>query len=233
MSISILIPARGGSVGIPRKALVNLCGRPLIWWSIQQALQADIDYLTAYRYVVTDDEEIATFCHSRIAVVREPPRDGTTTMEEVIRCALGKIAVVTDWIMVLQPTSPLRLASHIAGSLEKVKGYDGESLVSVTPNRKFQWEVRPEFYAETIPLGHDKSHRPMRQELGLRYAENGSIYLMRRDLFLQEGTRFCGKTVPYIMPGWTAQEIDSLEDLDMVRLILSDRLRQGKDGVTR
>lgn len=231
MSVAILIPARGGSVGIPQKALVNLCGRPLIWWSMQQVLKADIDHLIAHRYVVTDDEEIANFCRSGVEVVREPLRDGTATMEDVIRFALGKIAV-TDWIMVLQPTSPLRLATHISEAMDYASQDGVNSVVSVTLHRKFLWEGSQWKDHECRPVGHTKYHRPMRQDLPFITAENGSIYAMNRELFLQEKTRFCGRTVPYIMPDWTAQEVDSYEDLDMVRVVLADRLRWGCDGVT-
>ena len=227
MEVAVLIPARGGSKTIPRKNLAIVAGRPLIAWSLLQADEANIRPI----YVTTDDEEIANAAYRilpRVTVIQEPTRDGTTTMEEVIRYGLpwmGKLG----WLVLLQPTSPLRLVDHITESVRLCAQGSADSVVSVTETRKFYWQLNE--IAGLTPVLHDRHRRSMRQTVSPWLAENGSIYVMRVSTFLEEGTRFCGRTLPYVMPDWTATEVDSSEDLDMVRLILADRLRQGKDGV--
>ncbi len=221
---AILIPARGGSRSIPRKNLVDLCGRPLIGWTIKQARASG----TGKVFTTSDDDEIIHYARRYTEIVREPVRDGTTSMEDVIRYALKEMDP-PQWLILLQPTSPLRLAAQISEALAQLQQFKADSLASVIHHNKFLWRFGN--IPGISPIGHAKDHRSMRQDREPQFCENGSIYAMRVNRFQDEGTRFCGKTIGYIMPSWTSPEIDAPEDLDLVRLILADRLRQGKDGV--
>ncbi len=229
---AVLIPARGDSRGIPRKNLVDLCGKPLVFWSLAQAKAANV----GPKYVISDSEEIKITVKRAMPEVwtlPEETRNGTTPMEEVIRDALAWMDS-PEWLVLLQPTSPLRIADHIREALMLCAQGSADSVFSVTESHKFLWRMNPDYKEPSVveEIGHHRRERVMRQDLYPVYAENGSIYIMRVDRFLAGGTRFCGRTVPYVMPPWTSTEIDSVEDLDMVRLILADRLRQGKNGVT-
>lgn len=227
MDRAVVIPCRIGSKGVPRKGLVDVCGKPLIAWTVAQAVAADVGPI----YVTTDSVDIVDAAREAcpdIIPIHEPPRDGTLTLEEIVKFALPEIDS-PEWIMVLQPTSPLRLALHIQGAFNKLADGDCDSLFSAIESKVFLWRNAPE---SAHGVNHDEHRRRMRQELCPEYAENGSIYLMRTKMMLAEGTRFCGRTVPYLMPGWCATEVDGPEDLDLVRLILADRLRRGSNGVT-
>ncbi len=242
MQTLVCIPAKGTSRGLPRKNLADLYGKPLVWWTIQQAKAAGVGPVV----VSTDDAEIEAVAHDCGVLVRQRPPELATdeaSTESVMLDLLGELTRVGDRntyhflfpsdfeaMLVLQPTSPLRLASHVSDVAEWMLDRDLDSVVTVTETHYSHWLGDTLNPSPAWPSAGNRQ-RMRRQDMPPQYTENGSIYAVRVKTFLEERTRFCGKTRLYVMPWWTQFEIDSYDDLGVVRTLLRQRMEQGADGV--
>ena len=220
-TIISIIPARGGSKGIPRKNLRQLCGRPLITYSIMQSLSSVFIDKTI---VSTEDPEIAEVSLMYGAdVVRRPSKLATDTastetvlihvMEE-----LKKQNIHPDYVVLLQPTSPIRGPKDIDDAIKLLIDQSADSLLSVRENSSFFWSK------ENIPLNYDYKKRPRRQEKSWEFIENGSIYITKAEGLLKQKNRLNGKIVTYIMPDWASFEIDTEFDFELVEMIARSKL---------
>lgn len=218
-----IIPARGGSKGVPGKNLRDLCGKPLIAWSIEQALQANCVTDTV---VSTDSEAIARVARAagahvpclrpaELATDDAPTEPAMLHALEVMEESHGRY----DAVMLLQPTSPLRLAGTLDSAWEAFVQDDADSLCGVVETHAFFWQVNP------VRASYDTANRPRRQDIQLsdiRYRETGSVYITRRDAFRREGNRLAGKTALFIMQEREGWEIDSLVDFAVLGALLSE-----------
>ena len=231
-----LIPARSGSKGLPKKNLVKLCGQALISWTIHQALAADIGHLV----VATDGPDIAHMAESCGVVAYDEPEalaSDDASLESVMAWFLGQCrersVKMPDWLMVLQPTSPLRLSTHIRELWAVAKSGAFDSVFSAVQSAHCSWRYQGTNLLAEWPqdLKAKTRQRMLRQQAGRQVTENGAIYLVRTHRFLEEETRFCGRLYAYEMPLWTAWEIDGPEELAIVEMIMRARLQLGSDGV--
>ena len=223
MNIAI-IPARGGSKGIPKKNIIELCGKPLIAYTIQAAQEA---MLIDKVYVTTDDNDIANvsmkYCKNIIMRPDELAKDESPTLPTITH-ALINIPNNKDIskIVILQATSPLRVSSQID---EAILAYTEEysSVVSVC-----EAEHTP-FKMYTIKDGRlddfvDKKWRGKpRQETPNVYRETGAIYVTTTNT-LNSGSIIGDNPKPYIMPHEYSIDIDNLHDLKMAQLFLTERV---------
>jgi CMP-N,N'-diacetyllegionaminic acid synthase len=212
-----IILARRGSKQIPGKNWRPLLGKPLVRWSVEQALAAEsID-----RVVVTSDApEVMDAIEgqlipwgqkrsspSEVTWVARPEHlaTDTATTESAVSHALdtvyGPSGPFPDVAVILQPTSPLRRPGDIDACVELLKGYD--SVVSVVRDHRI------------IP----GELREMRQAQ-MRVIENGAVYAMRTDTFLVSRNRICGMWEPFLMPEWTRYEIDAEDDFAIVEMLM-------------
>lgn len=223
MEALAVIPARGGSKGLPRKNVRLLCGKPLVAWTIEAALAAK----TISRVIVsTDDEEIAAVSRQYGAEVVRRPRaisGDTSPSEAALVHVLETLGVTEGRLAFLQCTSPLTLPEDIDRTVEALD--DADSAFTAAPWHHFLWQEGPD---GAIPLGHEKSYRPMRQELRGPYLEVGAVYAVRIDAFLTNPGRFVGRTVMVPIPHERSLEIDTEEELLFAELLLRRRLQQGK-----
>jgi N-acylneuraminate cytidylyltransferase len=214
MSCLAIIPARGGSKGVPGKNIRLIAGLPLIAWSIHQAKE-----LPGIKHVVvsTDSEQIADVALAHGAEVpfirpSELAQD-TTPTEPVMRHALDWFAakgVNISTLILLQPTSPMRLPGSLTAALERFKSESADSLLSVCENHHFFW--RNPNQPEAL---YDFRDRPRRQDIKPNdrwYRENGSIYITRSDAFRASNNRLSGKIVMHVMLEEEGWEIDSVAD---------------------
>lgn len=218
LTVSI-IPARGGSKGIERKNIVPFLGAPLLTHTVAQSIDSDRVDRT---YVTTDDDEIAAVAReagaeridrpSELAGDRSPTEDALAHALSVIRTE----GVDPETIVLLQCTSPLRRRNDIdeAVGLVEESGYD--SALSVCRDHGFYWRDGD---PGAEPVNYDPANRAMRQELDARYRENGSIYVVRTEVFERERCRLGGEIGLHVMPERLSLEIDTPADLELVELI--------------
>ena len=217
----VIIPARGGSKGIPKKNLRRLRGKPLLCHSIEHALHAR---LVDRVIVSTDDDEIAAVSlQSGAEVIRRPPElaGDNVASEDALLHVLDSLAkhgeVEPDLVVFLQATSPVRRQENIDGAIQVLRSGDFDSVFSVSPAHGFVWEVRE---GEPRPLTYDPGSRPMRQQIGERVMENGSIYVFRPAVLRKYGVRMGGKIGIYRMGFLEALQIDEPDDLALAEWIL-------------
>ncbi|MCP9941919.1 acylneuraminate cytidylyltransferase family protein [Cyanobium sp. ATX 6E8] len=212
MSLLALIPARGGSKGIPRKNIRPLAGKPLIAHTICAARQVS----GIERVVVsTDDPEIAAVARqwgAEVPFLRPPELAADTTpgIDPVLH-ALEQIPEASR-LLLLQPTSPLRAAADIEGILAFQAQHSCPSVVSVTASPKHpQWMVRLNPGHELTPF-LPPAAADTRQQLEPAYAFNGALYLCDRT-WLQNQRSFVGPgTLGYLMPPERSVDIDTSLD---------------------
>jgi YrbI family 3-deoxy-D-manno-octulosonate 8-phosphate phosphatase len=216
-----IIPARGGSKSIPRKNLKTLLGKPLIAWSIEQSCASHYIDLTI---VSTEDPEIAQVSEKYGAKVILRPRKlstDTTPTEPVLIDAIDRLSkegVKPQYIVLLQPTSPIRRPCDIDQAIKMLIDESGDSLLSVRENRSFFWS------RENKALNYDYLARPRRQDKQWEFVENGSIYITKREILLKEKNRLGGNILTYTMPDWASVEIDTPFDFEVVRFIAHRKL---------
>lgn len=225
MTTPAIIPARGGSKGIPRKNLRELGGKPLIVWTIDQVLATD----GLVPYVSTEDAEIARVAESAGAVVIERPNElaqDTTGSEPVIEHAIDQITAATerpDQVMFLQATSPLREPDTLARAMREFAETGVDSMVGVVPAEIFMWRREPRVEA-LYPF----QARPRRQDIApeqLRYRETGSLYLTRTEIYEREHNRLGGSIGLFVMDPSEAIDIDSFDDLEHAMWLIERQRR--------
>jgi len=223
--IIAIIPARGGSKGIPRKNIRLLAGKPLIAYSIEAALKSKyIDRVI----VSTEDEEIAEISKKYGAeVIKRPDELATDTaptepaLEHVVKWLKEYEDYKTDIIVLLQPTSPLRNSKYIDEALDIFLNSDYNSLLSVCPSHAFIWKMSENSY----PINYDFKNRPRRQDKEPEYRENGAIYITKYKILMENHNRLGGKIGLYVMPEKHSIEIDTEFDFYLCEQMLD--LKEG------
>ncbi len=214
--IIVLIPARGGSKGIPKKNIKKFMGSPLIVHTINYALSC---HRISDVYVTTDNLEISEISKNAGAKIIDRPSNistDTATTESAIEHALSQINIKPDIIVLLQPTSPLRPEGSLEKGIKKFisEGYD--SLLSISPTHKFFWGVSE---TKTTPK-YDYLNRPRRQDLNqnqISYIENGSLYIFSYNHFQKVKNRLGGKIGHIIFPEEYSMEIDTELDFEILQ----------------
>ena len=214
MRVLAIIPARGGSKGVPRKNIKIFRGSPLIEWTIKAAQESElIDEVI----LSSDDAEIISFAkqkNCKVPFVRtsDLSKDSTPSVNVVLdaieRCP------DFDWVILLQPTSPLRNASHIDEAITlcvKKKSMSCASLTHV--NQSPYWMFRlddNELMRQVMPGVLPKR----RQEIPPVYRLNGAIYIANVEWLKENKTLVTNSTIGYIMSNETSLDIDTEEDFN-------------------
>jgi len=225
MRIAAIIPARGGSKGIPRKNVRLLAGEPLIAHTIESARQSK----NITRVIVsTDDPEIAAVSGQYGAEVVWRPAEisgDTASSETALLHVLDYLKTVEnyqpDLIVFLQCTSPLTSPEDIDGTVQALLDEDADSAFAATSFHYFLWKKSQN--GEAVGINHDKRARPMRQEREPQYIETGAIYVMRTEGFLKAKHRFFGKTVMHITPPERRWEIDDPVDFRVAEVLMQNQ----------
>lgn len=221
MKVLIVIPARGGSKGVPRKNLRPLAGKPLIYYSIKASLKTNLD---ATVVVSTDDEEIALFASRFGAEVMIRPAELSTdavTIDPVIvhvaNESENKHGIHYDVIVTVQPTSPLINAADIENAANMIIQDESiETVISAVDDRHLRWLRVDEKF---VP---DYKARVNRQQLPPVYRETGAVLACRRTT-LAAGSRI-GKNVQLsLMSTERAVDIDSTTDFYLCESLLKRR----------
>lgn len=229
MRILGIIPARGGSKGIPRKNLADVCGRPLIAWSIEAGMQLLANGVLARCIVSTDDEEIAAVARSFGADVPflRPATAATDTAKALayVLHALDALEPVDgpyDAVMILQPTSPRRDATAIAHAVARLSDSDADSLISCYQedyiNELVMYEDEGNDRIRPRNPNHNKGVR--RQEHGPTMVRNGALYVTRVPYLRATGQLVCDHPVLLRMGKIDSVDVDTPDDLELLRAVL-------------
>lgn len=221
LNILAIVPARGGSKGLPRKNVLDLAGRPLIAWTLDAA--ANSRYID--RCVVsTDDADIARVARAhggdvpfiRPAALAGDSADTFGALAHAIKRLPGY-----DLLVILQPTSPLRIADDIDGAIDTMMRHHAPACVSVMePSKSPFWSYRIDERNQLSPLIDETYSRMRRQDLPTSVVLNGAVYVAQIDWLLKHKSCLGKRTVPYVMPAERSVDIDSAFDMELAELHL-------------
>jgi N-acylneuraminate cytidylyltransferase len=220
-TILAIIPARGGSKGIPGKNIKQLVDKPLIAWTIEEAKKSKyIDRLI----LSSEDEEIISVakewgCEVPFVRPKELALDETPGIEPVIH-AINTLAEKYDYVCLLQPTSPLRKVEDIDGCVEKCVKNNADSCVSVTEVSKhpfWMYEINNEGILK--PLFRDKNVT-RRQDLPKAYSLNGAVYFSKSKYVIENSTFIKSDTMAFCMDSTSSIDIDNEYDMKLAEYML-------------
>ena len=222
-----IVPARGGSKGVPGKNIKVTGGQPLIVWTIQAALRA---ISVARTVVTTDSQKIAAVAKMHGAEVpflrpEELAGDETPGILPILH-TLNWLAEFEgyrpDYVCCLQPTSPLRTSQDIDAALRVLVEKQADAVVSVTPAKHHPSWLKTMDEEGRVKAFLDRGENAdNRQDLLPLYALNGAIYLARRTIIQDFRTWYTERTYAYVMPASRSLDIDTVDDLSLADLLLS------------
>jgi CMP-N,N'-diacetyllegionaminic acid synthase len=220
-TVLAIIPARGGSKGVVRKNIREIAGKPLLAWSIEEAKKSKyIDRII----LTSEDEEIISValnwgCEVPFIRPKELAMDDTPGMDPVIHAI--KSLPAYDYIVLLQPTSPLRSIEDIDGCLELCIAHHAKACVSVTEPDKSPYWMYLVNEGRMTPLMNQEERILRRQDFPDVVALNGAVYVAESEWLLLNKTFVTNETFAYTMPKARSIDIDTEFDLQMAEFILS------------
>ena len=230
-SVFAIIPARGGSKGLPKKNILPLAGKPLIVWSIEAAKRSNyIDHCI----VSTDNKEIANVaklhgCEVPFLRPKHLALDETPSIDVIIDAInfYVKKTINYNYLVLLEPTSPLRNSNDIDIALNKLNNnrQKADSIVGVSKVESthpvFDVKINKDGLIEPY-IG--KSFNVLRrQNIDELYFFEGSLYISDTEVLLNKKSFYHERTLPFIVPMWKSLEIDEMVDLIMAEALISNR----------
>lgn len=218
MKTVAIIPVRGGSKSIPLKNIKLINGRPLVYWTIDVAVNCKwIDEV----YISTDNEEIRNIVlnynqdnYEKLNIIDrsvETASDTASTESVMIEFAKN---VSSDTVVLLQATSPLTKTQHLDEAFQKYFDEKLDSLLTVVNQKRFIWTK------DGQPINYSPTSRPRRQDFEGYLVENGAFYITKTDLLLESQSRLSGNIGVYEMPEETYFELDEPSDWLIVEKLL-------------
>ena len=225
-----IIPARSGSKGLKDKNIIDLCGKPLIAYSIEAALETS---LFDHVIVSTDSEhyaEIAQHYGAEVMMRGEAlSNDKATTfmvLEDILK---NRLQESIDYFVLLQPTSPLRTSKHITEAIEKfeskIEHFD--ILVSMKEAEHAKVLVNPIDDDESLKY-FDTDFSNYRRQGYKDYSPNGAIFIAKPDSYLEQKHFFGAKALSYIMSAEDSVDIDGALDLVVAKAIIAKKMYKEK-----
>ena len=212
MKIVSVILARGGSKEIPSKNIINVKGKPLIYYTIKASQESNVQET----WVSTDCAKIKKVAQKFNANVLDRPKiisQDFSKSEEALIHFSEKIEF--DVLVFIQPTSPLLKSKDINKGIRLILDEGYNSVFSVY---KQHWI--PRWTLDIKPIDWKTDSRPMRQEVNEEYVENGAFYITTKTSLLKSQLRYSGKKNIVVMPLSRSFQIDTLEDLKLIQGLL-------------
>ncbi|NUO98566.1 MAG: NTP transferase domain-containing protein [Nonomuraea sp.] len=213
MRVLAVVPARGGSAGVPLKNLALVGGVPLVTRAVRACLRAE---LVDQVVVSTDHERIAETARAAGATVVDRPEElsgATASSESAVLHALDALGADPEVVVLVQCTSAFIDPEDLSAAVRKVLDGEADSVVSGLPTHEFLWT------AAGAGVNHDPAVRPRRQDREPQFRENGAFYVMRAAGLREHGHRFFGEVAVQPVPPQHAIEVDDPEDLELVRAL--------------
>ena len=224
-----IIPARGGSKRLPRKNILDLNGKPLIAWSIEAGL--DSKYIDKV-VVSSDNNEILDIAQKFGADIILRPKElasDTATTFDAIKHTIRSLEQY-DYIVLLQPTSPLRNSKHIDESIELLEKKDADAVVSVCEmEHSLLWSNTLDASLSMKGFLRDEVLNKRSQDLENYYRLNGAIYICKTDKLLDKKNFFLKDNIfAYIMDRESSIDIDEEIDFKLARFYMKERKNEFK-----
>jgi len=227
-AVIAIIPARGGSKGIPRKNVLPIAGRPLIVHTIEHALRAPS---VGRVFVSTDDREIGDVANAAGAEVVWRPAaisGDKSSSEEALLHVLDHLRDTEGFepalVVFLQATSPMRGENDVEDAIAVLRREQADSLFSASAIHGFAWRRGPGLLA---PVNYDPIRRPMRQDLKETILEeNGSIYVFRPAVLRTHGSRLGGRIAVHLQDPLHSLQVDDPADVERIGRLIGARPRQ-------
>jgi len=219
-----IIPARGGSKGIPHKNIKKLHGKPLIFYTINEAKKSKfLDFIV----VSTEDKKIAKIAERYgVEVIKRPKKLSTdrsssiSVLKHTITYLKKSKNFLPDVIVILQPTSPLRRVIDIDNAIKKFLRLDCDSVISMTQVDSLPyWMFKlTGDIAKPIIKNPKKVHR--RQVDQNFYHVNGAVYVTNTNMIMKYNTVFGKKIKAYIMPKERSVDLDTMVDFKLAEILI-------------
>jgi len=227
VKIVSIIPARGGSKGIPNKNIIPVADKPLLGWTIEQSINTKSISET---YVSTNDDKIAKVARQYGAEVIPRPEEisgDTSSSESAILHALEYLkeekGLQPDFVVMLSATSPLRKKDDIDNAINLFIIENADSLISGSKFEDFLFWENIDGKWESV--NYDYMNRGRRQDRNPQFVENGSIYIFMPEVLKKYNNRIAGKMVLYEMDFWQTWEIDTSEDIPLTEFYINEKLK--------
>ncbi len=217
-----VIAARGGSKGLARKNLADAGGKPLIAWSIEAAQGSRLIDRTVLSSEDAEIMEVAKRWGCEVPFVR-PPELATdeAPIEDALIHALDQIGESFDYVVLLQPTSPLRQATDIDGAIETCHASGAPVCISVSaPAKSPYWMFTLDEEGRMRRLIETAGPTHRRQDLPPVFAANGAVYVMAVLSFRDSGEIYSPEAVAYVMAPERSLDVDSAIDLALLGALL-------------
>ena len=223
MKYLAIIPARGGSKRLPDKNILYLNGIPLIAWSIEAAKKSkNIDDIV----VTSDSDKILDIAKKyNVKTIKRPDflASDTATTFDVIKHAIENFGEKSEYVVLLQPTSPLRNEKHINEAIELLEKKNADAVISVC-----EVDHSP-LWSNTLPENLDMSNfirdeikNKRSQDLEKYYRLNGAIYICKTNRLLEEKTFFIKNNIfAYVMDKKSSVDIDDEVDFELAKVLMS------------
>jgi CMP-N,N'-diacetyllegionaminic acid synthase len=223
-----IVPARGGSKGLPGKNIRNLCGKPMIAYTIETALESK--YVKEV-IISTDQKKIADIAVEYGATCRfmrphELARDDSHAIDTylyTVEHLNGQHGYNINEFVVLQPTSPLRIAQDIDNTIDIFYRHKADSAASFTKEtHPIIWHKYLDEEGKILSLFPEEQMQN-RQEIRPTYYPNGAIYVFKYDLLLKNRCYYTQRSYAYIMPFERSVDIDDIDDFEYAEILLRRR----------
>lgn len=228
--ILAVIPARNNSKGLAGKNIKKLCGKPLVAWTIDAALNsAYLDEIV----VSTDSEIIANIARkygANVPFIRPPElaTDSATSFSVIDHCIeyfKQQLGIYYDYIVLLEPTSPLREVTDIDDALKVLMSSNAKSIVGVckteSQNPSFLYSI--DLDGILSPCLDDTKSNLRRQDINAVYYLEGTIYISEVDYLIKKMGFYHDKTMGYCVPKWKSFEVDDIVDWCCVEAMLNNK----------
>jgi len=222
MRVSCIILARGGSKGIPKKNIIDFCGKPLIAWTILQASKAEG---VSDIWVSSDSDEILKVAkqYGAKTIVRPKEISGDLDSSEsawlhAVNFIEQKSDCKIDYVLAPQVTSPIRHPKDFSDAIQQIRQEKSDSLLSVAEIEDFFIWKKECGHANSVNYNY-KNRKP-RQQIDKTYLENGSFYLFKPQLLRDENNRLGGDVSLFKMDRYKMFQIDNIEDIELSSVVM-------------
>ena len=230
----VFIPVRGGSKSIPLKNIRKINGRPLVYWTLDAAVncpKVDRVYLCTDSAAIKEKVNeyiIENDCAEKLLCIDRPAETATDTAStESAMLYFANTYTDFEQLILVQATSPLLTADDLTEAIISFEENGYDSLLSVVRQKRFNWMSKD---GEFVPTNYDFRARPRRQEFDGYLVENGAFYINSRENFLRDECRLSGKVGVHEMAEETYFEIDEPSDWIVIEHLLKKQSAKKEDS---